>query len=184
MVSILHRLPYSDSEQPVFIGSESLLLHPFRILTWVTICPKGDVPYDIRAPLIPAVLDTGFNGFFTINEEQIQRWIGPYPAWCARVRSGDNARGRLDVRSANLWLHRNVPDTTTPSRTKPQRLEIDEGLMVFRRPVPAPVRDPRPAFPILGLRALDRNGLCFVVDGRKRMAKLIRPWWCFASIAI
>jgi hypothetical protein len=51
-------------------------------------------------------------------------------------------------------------------------LEMPEGLIVYPESAPNPGR-----LPILGLRALVRNRLTFVINGKQRELTLKTPGW-------
>jgi hypothetical protein len=53
-----------------------------------------------------------------------------------------------------------------------QRLEMHEGLIVYPEDAPNPAR-----LPILGLRALVRNRLTLVIDGKRREVTLKTSGW-------
>src|SRR5438445_8708704 len=153
MACVLRKLPFADVPKEVAVGSVNTTLRPLQIPVWVTLCRHGPVLYDATSPLILAVLDTGFNGGFSIREEQVRKWGGADPQWFPRLRTSVLSRGTVDVRAANIWLHRNIPYSSDAARQGPLRVELDE-IHVFRSPDNPQERDSRPELPLLGMRAL------------------------------
>jgi hypothetical protein len=158
-------------------------LRPYQVPVWLTLCAQGPVVYDPTAPLLLAVLDSGFNGNFALREEQLRAWAGVDPNLFQFLRTADLSRGRVDVRRANLWLHRNVPHSIEPCRRDPLHMELDEGIYVFRRPNNPVGRDPRPELPLLGMRAMRRNDLALAVDFRKALVWLSKPRFLAAFLS-
>lgn len=106
MRTILRNLPLPETVKPILVQGELIYRRPFQILVWITLCRKSDTVYDERAPLVPAILDTGFNGDFSIREEQLIAWSRVSPDVFPRVAVRQLSRGMVDIRAANLWLHR------------------------------------------------------------------------------
>jgi len=175
MTALLQKLPFFDRVRPCAHGSVTIQLKPFRILVWVALCKPGPIAYDPKSWLVPTILDTGFNGAFCIREEQLQHWAGIDPNYFSIARSAKLARGLVDVRAANIWLLRNVPMSTDPICENPFRMEIDEGIHVFRKPSGADGMDARPEYPLLGMRALRRNSVVLTVDFRTALVMLQKP---------
>jgi hypothetical protein len=65
---VLRKLPFFDVRKELSVGNVRITLRPLQIPVWVTLCRQGPVPYDSNSPLIPAILDTGFNGGFAIRQ--------------------------------------------------------------------------------------------------------------------
>jgi hypothetical protein len=127
------------------------------------------MPSASGAPKIPAILDTGNTFGFSIAEEQLLRWCG------MRAQSLEtlgpiliNAQ-RLNRHSADVWLHPNQPKKRDAFRSAlPFRLELRDGIAIYPadRPVPAP------RLPLLGLRAIDENGLRCTINGKRRVVSV------------
>ncbi|MBI3410980.1 MAG: hypothetical protein HY040_21820 [Planctomycetes bacterium] len=107
------------------------------------------------APLVPAVLDPGFNGTFLISQRQFEEWAG------LQVRDAPwidvlSVEGRLiPLRDADVWIHRNRPGSRDPAPgSVPFRLELPEGVAVWPTAIPGARR-----LPLLGMRALRQAGL-------------------------
>jgi hypothetical protein len=179
---LLHKLPISEAGETIWVRGRPLELPADRILVWVTLCRKGSAAYDLRAPLVPAILDTGFNGNFAIREEQFVTWGGLDPTYFGILGSDETPRGPAVWCAANLWLHRNKRGSREPSRAGPLRLELDRGLMVYL--AYAGPSDLRPALPVLGLRALRRNELCVAIDSRRNVVSVSKPRLLFIPLSV
>lgn len=176
---LLRKLPFYDTAEQFTVGTITIRLKPFQIPVCITLCRQGGTPYDPLAPLVPAVLDTGYNGGFSIRGEQLREWGGCDPRWFPLLRTRTLTRGTVDARAANIWIHRNVPYSVNPSRQDPHRIELDEGMDVFRAPDQPSDKDSRPELPLLGMRALRRNDLFLTIDFRKALVDLTKPRWFF-----
>ena len=116
----------------------------------------------------PAVLDTGFNHGFLLQHAHFQAWTG-YQLTPANFR----AVGRLGVygsqanlHEADLWLHANARGRRDEfARRSPFRLALELGAAV------SPIAD-KPRLPLLGMLAIQRNGLKLTIDGSRERVTL------------
>jgi hypothetical protein len=184
MTWLLRKLPFSDKAEDFTVGSVKIRLKPYQIPVCVTVCRRGQVPYDPKAPLLPAILDTGFNGGFCIRDEQLRSWGGIDPRMFRREGGRNLSRGQIDVRAANIWLHRNVPHSSEPDRGDAFRMELVEGIHVFRVPADPTAGDPRPELPLLGMHALRRHDLVLAIDFRRALVALKKPRLFFLAWGI
>jgi hypothetical protein len=71
-MKILDRLAVPDKPYHSEFRGERVKIRPFQIIVHVSL---SDIPiWDPRTPLIPALLDTGNNHNFSIQEHQLVRW--------------------------------------------------------------------------------------------------------------
>lgn len=184
MQSLLKSLPFRERSFSVQVGNARVEIRPFQILVWLTICGKGDVAYDVRAPLIPAIFDAGFNGTFCIRDEHLRAWAGLDRRQFPVMGASRTNRGMGVIHRANIWLHRNVAETVEPARHGPFRLELHQGMLVFPASADALQDDPRPRLPLLGMQALHRNDLRLLIDFKRERVNLKKPFLFFASFGI
>jgi hypothetical protein len=85
------------------------------------------------------------------------------------VREGTRSAALYD---ASLWIHPNVPGRRDLKEARPYRLQLPEGMAVY--PAEGSVY---PRLPLLGLRALLRNKLKLVIDGKHNRISLRSPFW-------
>jgi hypothetical protein len=161
--TIIRHLPFGESRSQVVVRGRSIPILPFQAVVWVGVVSVGRIPYDPRAPRIPAVLDLGFNGTFAIREEQLREWTGLDSRLFPKLRRTRLRGASTDVRLANLWLHPNVPCTRDLSEGLPLRLELSKGILVMSPPETASETDQRPRLPLLGIQALHRAQLRLIV---------------------
>jgi hypothetical protein len=173
---MLRKLPFFPTVHAVSVGDVQIVLRPYQLLTWIAVCSKGPTTYNESVALIPAILDTGFNGGFAIRDEHLKQWGGMDARGFRLLGTERTERGAAEWRSANFWLHRNSSGMHIPNRRQPIRLELDKGIMVFPRPSQEEGQaDARPLLPLLGMRALHHNRLCLSVDSRRMLASLFKP---------
>ena len=149
-----------------------ILVLPEQIILWVALTP-AEGPPPVGVSLLPAVLDTGFNDGFLIQEQQAEGWSGQ--ALVARLRPmGVVHRVVPDViegRDADLWLYPNVPGTADPDPAgTPLRLELPNGAIIT--PPGSPLKKDKP---LLGLLAVAHNGLTVRLDGLARRVSVETP---------
>ena len=173
MSSILKHLPIPEDDEIAFVGTEYVRLKGSEIIIWASLSLKKTTIWDPAIPCFPAILDTGNNHYFCIQEQHLRRWAGVRPETLGilgRVRQADE---RLPLRPACIWLHRNVPGKRERLEgLRPQRLELPRGIAVY------PKNDDNfPRLPLIGMRALLANGLYLSVNGQKQFAHLRTPDW-------
>ena len=70
--------------------------------------------------------------------------------------------GELPLLAGSVWIHQNRPGTKDLVEGRAIELQMPEGLIVYPENAPNPAR-----LPILGLRALVRNRLTIVINGKQ-----------------
>lgn len=178
MARLIRKLPFSSRPAWLSIEGARIKVPSYAIVLWVRIGERRLASPDEKAPIIPALLDTGFNDNFAIREEQLRDWAGVDPRLFVKLRTQEHERGIIDRRVANVWLYPNVPTTMDPGKGRPLLLELDDGIFVFRRPtktVDLPANDFRPRLPLIGMRALTRNRLSVSLDCDRRRVDVRLP---------
>lgn len=140
-------------------------------MLWVSVSPVGLDEHPVSARPFPAVLDTGFNHGFLLQQRHFQTWTG------YELHSNDfPVRGQLraygaqaNLHEADLWLHANVRGRRDEfSRAAPLRLQLDLGVAISPSPN-------QPRLPLLGMLAIEKSGLRLLIDGARRRVTL-RTW--------
>lgn len=136
-----------------------------QLVLWVTLAPVG-LASPSGCPPFPAVLDTGFNDSFLMQERQADGWLGP--AVVARLpftgRRRQVGQDQVEGRAADLWLYPNVPGTRDRDpRGAPVRIVLPGGALLT--PAKSGLTKDKP---LLGLQAIARNGLTVHLDGLAR----------------
>jgi len=103
-MKIPDRLPVDDLHHLLNIHGESLRIRPFQIIVEVSI--SDALRWDPHTPILPALLDTGNNHNFSIQDHQLSRWAGIQTqglAFLGIIREGERAPS---LRRAHIWIHR------------------------------------------------------------------------------
>jgi hypothetical protein len=85
MPGIIETLPFSSRETSETIAGGTVRVMPFQIVLSVSITPKGQERLPADTPRFPAVLDTGFNREFLLQEQHLGEWAGLPPQRLIRV---------------------------------------------------------------------------------------------------
>lgn len=169
MTQILWQLPYSDTPGSVAVGGELIPVLAHQIIVWVSVTVKDASAFAPGTPRIPAIFDTGTNFGFAIPEARLVRWCGLEPLQLEALGSIFLSRQPLTCHAADVWLHCNRRKRRDTFRTTPPlRLRLEDGIAVY----PADTRLTVPRLPVLGLRAVDENGLRCTINGRNRTVSL------------
>ena len=107
MITVLRRLPFFETSTTALLGNERLTIKPYQIIVWVSITKAGLPEFPPNARRLPAVLDTGFNDTFLIQEQHFTAWAGLSPQ-DFEVLEFLSVYGRnVPLLDADVWLHRN-----------------------------------------------------------------------------
>jgi len=169
-MKVFDRLPVVEEHFHLDIHGERLRIRPFQIIVQVSI--SDVLTWDPRTPIIPALLDTGLNHNFSMQESQLARWAGIHPkGWpfLGVIREGGRAPS---LRFANVWIHRNQSGRRDLRDEQPYLLALDEGIAIYPDD-----GSNYPRLPLLGLRAIIKNNLKLVIDGKRKHASLSSPTW-------
>jgi hypothetical protein len=163
---ILDRLPVAEEHILLNVSGGRLRVKPYQIIVSISI---SDVPtWDARTPIIPALLDTGNNHNFSIQEQQLSRRAGIHPEGLRSLGVMREAGRTPALRFANVWIQRNQP---IPAED-PVKLTLDEGIAIDSAD-----GSNYPRLPLLGLRALLKNNLKLVIDEKRSRVSLRSPFW-------
>jgi hypothetical protein len=172
MTAILRQLPFFEWEDEVHVGRQRVAIKPYQIIVWVSLTARGRPELPPHAPRFPAILDTAHSHNFSIQKNHLTQW--------ARVEEvALTPRGRIresgeyfPLVRADGWLHPNRPGRRDEfSGTPPFRLTLKQGIVLY------PSSSDFPRLPLLGLRALVRNKLCFAMDSERCLVNLRTPDW-------
>jgi hypothetical protein len=169
-MKILDRLPIANEHRLIDVRGEPVKLRPYQIVIRVSILNVQE--WDPRAPNFPALLDTGNNLNFSIQTNHLTRWAGIHPKSLTPlsvVREGERSPS---LHSANIWIHRNESGTRDLRDAQPYLLPLPEGIAIY------PTDGSNyPRLPLLGLRAILKNNLKLVIDGKRKHVSLRSPLW-------
>lgn len=169
-MKILDRLPIDEKHVPFGTSSLPLYLKPFQIGIRVSVLDAPE--WDARAPIIPALLDTGNNHNFSIQEHQLTRWAGIHPEALPLLGAIRDREYNPSLRFAWIWIHRNRAGSRDLIQDEPFRLRIEEGIAIYPSD-----KSNYPRLPLLGLRAILKNKLKLVIDGKRNHVSLKSSFW-------
>jgi hypothetical protein len=157
-------------------GGPVVTIKHHQIIVWVSITEAGLPEFPPDARRLPAVLDTGFNDTFLIQEQHFTARAGLSPQ-DFEVLDFLSVYGRnVPLLDADVWLHRNQPGHRDwLSSQPPFRLELNSGIGV------CPVLANAPRLPLLGILGLRRADLqCFIdCQGCRVSLRTPRRFWFF-----
>lgn len=156
-MKILNRLPIGEEPQTFFVGNEPVLIRRYQIAVWVRL---KDLSF-------PAVLDTGHTHNFALSEKHLREWAGLRPDSLRLIGRSKVNEEKLPQFQSEVFLHRNVPGTIGRAEGG-ILLRMEHGITLM------PEKMAR--LPILGLRALVKNDLKLVMDGKRRQVTLKKDW--------
>jgi hypothetical protein len=180
-MKILDRLPIPEDRTSLRFGDRYVTIHANQILVWVSVHLSGVLVPERNIPRFPALLDTGNNFGFSVQDRQLREWAGIDPG-LLKVRGNVAIEGKVVARrEATVWLYPNVPGRQdTPGGGPPFRLAMSKGIAVYTQDaVP-----PGPRLPLLGLPALLENHLDFWLDPERRHITIQSRTWRRALIRL
>lgn len=169
-MKILDRLPFASEPRVFDVHRERLRIKPFQIVVQLSI--SGPWEWDPVASIIPVLLDTGNNHNFSIQQNQLIGWAGVHPQSLPLLGAMREGGRSLSLRYANAWIHRNQPGHIDLKGGEPFLLAMNEGIAVYPDD-----GSNYPRLPVLGLRAIVKNNLKLVVDGKRKHVSLSSPAW-------
>jgi len=169
-MKILDRLPVGEGRDRLNINGEALRTRPFQIIVQVSL--SDTLTWDARTPIIPALLDTGLNHNFSIQERHLVRWAGLHLAALPLLGAMREGSRTPSLRFAGVWIHRNQPGRQDLRSGELFLLPLREGIAIY----PDDGSD-YPRLPLLGLRAIIKNNLKLVIDGKRKHASLSSSMW-------
>jgi hypothetical protein len=173
MTAILRRLPYFDEEFEADSPDGPAAVRAFQIIVWVSLSVKGVTALDPRTPRFPAILDTGNTHNLSLRQDHLERWAGLPLATLPGLGHVFLGARKIPLAAANAWIHPNRPgERDVMAGKSPVCLELDEGIAVDPHGQPSLAR-----LPLLGLRALTRNDLKLIIDGKRREVSLKTAGW-------
>lgn len=135
------KLLIPDQPGTVATPTGPVLLRPFQIAVSVALTVGGQC-----SPIFPAILDTGHSHNFSIRHDHLRDWAGMALRQVGFIKVNQQI---VPLAECDLVIHGIV-------------LKCVDGIAVYPDHHPA-----APRLPLLGLRALVRNGVRVVIDGQQ-----------------
>jgi hypothetical protein len=173
MPAILRKLPFFDRASSFPVPGGGVSISPYQIALSVSLASEAEQTLDPRAPRFPAVLDTGFNNTFVLQEQQLNAWAGLRREHLFQVGEMTIYGKKVPVFRAAVWLHPNTPGKREDApRRAPFCIHLSPGIAVC----PRGMTEPR--LPLLGMRALAAGDLQMAFRwSRRRFSLRTTPWW-------
>jgi hypothetical protein len=173
-MKILDRLPILKERTSLRFGDRYVTAHRNQVLVWVSVHLSGVLEPEERIPTFPALLDTGNNLGFSVQERHLRDWAGIAPGLLEYLGDIEVNKQVVALRKATVWLHPNVPGRRDAAdERRPFRLRMPVGIAVY-----GPDADPPgPRLPLLGLPALLDSGLDCWIDPDRLHVTVQSPTW-------
>jgi hypothetical protein len=169
-MKILDRLPIAEERRQIDVRGRHVKVRAYQIVIQVSILDSHE--WDSRAPTFPALLDSGNNLNFSIQAAHLTRWAGIHPQSLTSRGSVREGERSPSLHTASVWMHRNEPGRRDLRDARPYPLQLPEGIAIY----PSDESD-YPRLPLLGLRAILKNNLKLIIDGKRKHASLRSPLW-------
>ena len=173
MPIIIRNLPFSDRPTSLPVPGGRITILPYQVVLSVSITTQTEKTLHLRAAHFPALLDTGFNKTFLIQEEHLNQWAGLRREHFVQAEEMTVRGRKVPVVRADIWLHPNIPGKREDA---PGRLPFRIGLFPGIAVSPLGLGEPR--LPLLGLQGLLLGDLQMSFRWRKFLFSLrTTPWW-------
>jgi hypothetical protein len=149
-------------------------VHRNQILVWVSVHLAGVDEPEANTPKFPALLDTGNNLGFSVQDRHLRDWAGISPGLLEPPREIEVDGQVVGLQKATVWLHPNAAGRQDAAvERRPYRPEMGKGIAVY----PPDADPPGPRLPLLGLPALLDNDLdCWIDPDRRQVTVRTRSW--------
>jgi hypothetical protein len=173
-MKIIDRLPISDKRTSLQFQNRYTTIHRSQILVWVSVHLPGALEPEENTPRFPALMDTGNNFDFSVQERHLREWAGIDPGLLVGLGDIEINGKVVTCRRATVWLYPNVPGSLEAAGgARPLKLTMPRGIAVYaQNDVSA-----GPRLPLLGLPALLNNDLDLWLDPEQRQISVQQRGW-------
>jgi hypothetical protein len=170
--TIIKDLPYdSDSFYENSVDPQhwpSIRLHQIWLSVSITVPEKDWEDFDPKPPRFYALLDIGYSGNFSIRQKALEDLAHLEQRMLVPVDSLPINGKDIPHFDANVWIHRNKPASRDEAlNERPFCLALNGGVAVFKKR-----SRPKQWPPLLGLKALDDNGIQLLIDGERGLVSM------------
>jgi hypothetical protein len=173
-MKLLDQLPIPEHRTSLRFGDRYVTIHANQILVWVSVHLPGILTPEEKIPRFPALLDTGNNFDFSVQDRHLREWAGVDPDLL-------DVRGEIEIerqvvtrRGATVWLYPNIAGRQAADSDRPPfRLEMSKGIAVYAKNA----EPPGPRLPLLGLPAFVENNLDLWLDPERRQVTVQSRTW-------
>jgi hypothetical protein len=108
-MKILDRLPIPGDRRSLRFGERYVTIHAHQVLVWVSVDLSGVLTPEENIPRFPALLDTGNNFAFSVQDRHLREWAGIDPALLEFLGDIEINEQVVTRRKATVWLYPNEP---------------------------------------------------------------------------
>ena len=108
-MKILDRLPISEERTSLRFGDRYITVHRNQILVWMGVHLSGILVTEEGIPRFPALVDTGNNLGFSVQDRHLREWAGIDPGLLEPLGDINVNRQGVTLREATVWLYRTSP---------------------------------------------------------------------------
>ncbi len=130
-MKIIDRLPIPVKHSSLRFGDRYTTLHRNQVLVWVSVHLAGALEPEENISRFPALLDTGNNFDFSVQDRHLREWAGIDPGLL--VVLGDiTINGQVVTRRrATVWLYPNIPGRQEVASDRPPfRLSMARAVFI------------------------------------------------------
>jgi hypothetical protein len=173
-MKIIDRLPIPEKRGSLQFNNRYTTINRDQIVVWVSVHLSGALEPEVNTPKFPALLDTGNNFDFSLQDRHLREWAGIDHRVLFAVGESQIDGQVVKRLGAALWLYPNGPGQQEVANGKPPlRLKMARGIAVY----PPDADPPGPRLPLLGLPALLNNDLDFWLDPQRRQISIQQRGW-------
>jgi hypothetical protein len=168
MPTIIRRLPFVEKDRELSFAGLSCVVRHNQIVVWLSVLQTG-LSFDTSSPppLFPAILDTGHNHNFIIQDVQLASWANYSKELLPYAGTVYVNREPVELYDANLWLYPNIPGQIEPNGgAVPVRLPINGGIAISTQ---------KPRVPLLGIRAMRSAMLHLSIHSAEGLVSIRAP---------
>jgi hypothetical protein len=174
MPVILNDQPIPSRDTVTFIGTEQIRVRADQIIVWVSLTVRNVLIGNPDMRRFPALLDTGMNHYFALQERHLEEWAGLRASDLVTVGSVRDRGQDLSLYAVSLFLFPIIAhNTDVDAGQVPIRMALPRGIAVY------PTAGAFPRLPLLGLKAILHNRLRLIVSGDRRRVTLRTPRRCW-----
>jgi hypothetical protein len=173
-MKILDRLPIPLRRASLPLGDKFVTVHRNQILVWVSVHLAGTLEPEGNTPRFPALLDTGNNFGFSLQDRHLREWAGMDPGLLGVLGDVEINQHIVKCLEATVYMYPNIPGRQEVAVDRPPfRLTMGKGIAVYSQDAVAP----GPRLPLLGLPAFLDNDLdCWLDPDQRHITVQSRTW--------
>lgn len=131
-MKILDRLPISEKRTSLQFGNKYVTVRRNQVLAWVSVHLAKTLEPESSIPKSPALLDTGNNFAFSLQDRLLREWAGIDPSLLVSLGEAEINGQAVTCRRATVWRYPNSPGRQEVASDRlPFRLKMSKGIAVY-----------------------------------------------------